>query len=114
MLLVVAGRLGDRLLLATVDLRYVVKRLSIGRKLTFSLGKFLRLTIAEALDFVEGLDEFGVLFDFAFALADVDVAPEDEAASAAAACILPISLDCLPITPVPIPPVPNVLVAGHV
>ena len=97
-----------------MDLRCVVKRLSIWRKSIFSLGKFLRLTIAEALDFVEGLDELGVLLDFAFALADVDIAPEDEAASAAAACILPISLDCLPIAPVPIPPVPNVLVAGYI
>lgn len=44
----------------------------------------------------------------------VDVTPENEAASSAAAGILLIRLDSFPIPPVTIPSMPDVLIAGNV
>lgn len=78
------------------------------------MKKLLRLPISKSLYLIECLYELCVLFYLALALAHIDIAPEDEPAATTASSISPEGLDRLPVPPVPVPPMPDILIAGHV
>ena len=88
----------------------VVVGLAFGGKASLLRHKQLSLSIIESRNFIKSFDEVSVFFDFAFALAMVDIAPEEKTATAAAAGIPPKRFHRFPISPMPIPSMPNILI----
>lgn len=115
----ISSRICDQFRLASMNLRDVLLALVVLAGLLvflqlFSEAQFLGFAIIQSLYLIKSLNHLRVFLNLALALGHINIAPEHEAATAAAPRIPPIRLDSLAVAAVPVPPVADVLVAGDV
>ena len=88
--------------------------LAFSSKMSFLWFNLLRFPIRETLNLIKSFHKVCIFFNFTFALAYVDVAPENKSTTTTAASIPPKCLHSLSISPVTIPTMPDVFVARNI